>query len=128
MPQRLSQDYYNSFWVSFVFKYMGRALTRDQRQRYSRYLPLQGSTLTSSSTAPSPLDNVSTRRKDGKASRTNAESLAGNRRSTMNSRDAAYDEAEQLQRAIEESKREGAATNISDSTRRGKRSRSDTEP
>jgi hypothetical protein len=46
----------------------------------------------------------------------------------MNSRDAAYDEAEQLQRAIEESKKEGAATNTSDSTRRGKRTRSDSEP
>lgn len=114
--------------MSFVFEYVGRALTLDQRQRYSRYLPLQGSTFTASSTTPSPQDAVSTRRKDGKASRANAEGLAGNRRSTMNSRDAAYDEAEQLQRAIEESKKEGAATNTSDSTRRGKRSRSDSEP
>lgn len=114
--------------MSSVFDYMGLTLTLDQRQRYSRYLPLQGSAFTASSTTSSPQDTTSTRRKDGKASRTNAESLAGNRRSTMNSRDAAYDEAEQLQRAIEESKKEGAATNTSDSTQREKRSRSDSEP
>lgn len=114
--------------MSFIFEYLGRALTLDQRQRYSRYLPLQGSAFTASSTTPPPQDTISTRRKDGKASRRNTESLAGNRRSTMNSRDAAYDEAEQLQRAIEESKKEGAVTNTSDSTRRGKRSRSNSEP
>ena len=57
----------------------------------------------------------------------NAESIASKRRSTMNSRDAAYDEAEQLRRAIEESKKEGGAPSTTTSTRRGKRSRSDSE-
>lgn len=53
--------------------------------------------------------------------------MAGNRRSTMNSRDAAYDEAEQLRRAIEESKKEGGAPETSTSISKGKRSRSDSE-
>lgn len=45
----------------------------------------------------------------------------------MNSRDSAYDEAEQLRRAIEESKKEAGAPDVEGSTRRGKRSRSDSE-
>ena len=45
----------------------------------------------------------------------------------MNSRDAAYDEAEQLRMAIEESKREGGAPSIGTGSRRNKRSRSDSE-
>lgn len=53
--------------------------------------------------------------------------MSGKRRSTMNSRDAAYDEAEQLRRAIEESKKQGGSTSVDTSIRRGKRSRSDSE-
>lgn len=45
----------------------------------------------------------------------------------MNSRDAAYDEEEQLRRAIEESKEETRAANEEVANRRGKRSRSDSE-
>lgn len=45
----------------------------------------------------------------------------------MNSRDAAYDEEEQLRRAIEESKEETRAANDEVASRRGKRSRSDSE-
>jgi hypothetical protein len=46
----------------------------------------------------------------------------------MNSRDAAYDEEEQLRKAIEESEREGkASVNLDTSSRRGKRGRSDSE-
>lgn len=60
-------------------------------------------------------------------SRPSAEALAHKRRSTMNSRDAAYDEAEQLRRAIEESKKEGGAPSVENGSRRNKRSRSDSE-
>ena len=49
------------------------------------------------------------------------------RRSTMNSRDAAYDEEEQLRRAIEESKEGNTSSPEEATTRRGKRSRSDSE-
>ena len=45
----------------------------------------------------------------------------------MNSRDSAYDEAEQLRRAIEESKREVSAASTEAGARKGKRSRSDSE-
>lgn len=45
----------------------------------------------------------------------------------MNSRDAAYYEAEQLRRAIEESKKDGATIAGSDS-RKGKRSRDESDP
>ena len=44
----------------------------------------------------------------------------------MNSRDAAYDEGEQLRRAIEESKKEGAQ-GLDGGARRNKRARSDSE-
>jgi hypothetical protein len=45
----------------------------------------------------------------------------------MNSREAAYDEAEQLRRAIEESKKEGTAASETAASKRNKRSRSDSE-
>lgn len=45
----------------------------------------------------------------------------------MNSRDSAYDEAEEFLRAIEESKRETGAPGAESSLRRGKRGRSDSE-
>lgn len=76
---------------------------------------------------PKPLSDLFKKAKEGRLSRETAESLASKRRSTMNSRDAAYDESEQLRRAIEESKKEGGAPSASISTRRGKRSRSDSE-
>jgi len=54
------------------------------------------------------------------------QSANAKRRSTMNSRDAAYDEEEQLRRAIEASK--GEKTESTDGgTRRVKRGRSDSE-
>jgi hypothetical protein len=45
----------------------------------------------------------------------------------MNSRDAAYDEEEQLRRAIEASKGEKSGESVDGGTRRGKRGRSDSE-
>lgn len=49
------------------------------------------------------------------------------RRSTMNSRDAAYDEEEQLRRAIAASKGEKLESVEGGGTRRTKRGRSDSE-
>ena len=57
---------------------------------------------------------------------TNADNTSKGRRSTMNSRDSAYEE-EQLRRAIEESKREGGVPGITTGRRKGKRSRSESE-
>lgn len=53
--------------------------------------------------------------------------LSSKRRSTMNSRDAAYDEEEQLRRAIEESKAQKMAGNVAGSDRDPKRARSDSQ-
>ena len=96
------------------------------RQRYSRYLPLRLSPLPQSSPTSPTLEDSSKKIKEGRSSRANAEPHAGKRRATMNSRDSAYDEAEQLRRAIEESKKEVKNTN-SELGRKGKRSRSDSE-
>lgn len=96
-------------------------------QKYSRYLPVQE--ITSFPSSPSLLaqDTFATKPKTGRASRANAESLGGKRRSTMNSRDAAYDEDHNFQRVLEASLKEGEAPGTSIGTRRGKRSRSDSE-
>ncbi|KFA73770.1 hypothetical protein S40288_03147 [Stachybotrys chartarum IBT 40288] len=61
-----------------------------------------------------------------KSSRQNSASQASKRRSTMNSRDAAYDD-EQLRRAIEASREETVQDSIETGTRRTKRGRSDSE-
>ncbi len=97
------------------------------RQKFSRYLPVQEETSPPSSPAPAAQDTSSRKSKESKASRLNAEIAAGKRRSTMNSRDSAYDEAEQLRRAIEESKKEVGAPSTDASARKGKRSRSESE-
>ena len=96
-------------------------------QKYSRYLPVQAEPSPPASPEPSPRDGSLRKGKEGRAPRVSAEALAHKRRSTMNSRDAAYDEAEQLRMAIEESKREGGASSIGNGSRRNKRSRSNSE-
>ena len=95
-------------------------------QKYSCYLPVLEGPSSQASPEPSPIGSVLRKGKDGKSTRPSAEALAHKRRSTMNSRDAAYDEAEQLRRAIEESKREGGAPSIGNGSR-AKRSRSESE-
>ena len=72
------------------------------------------------------LEDSSKKIREGRSSRANAEPHSAKRRATMNSRDSAYDEAEQLRRAIEESKKEVTVPN-SEFGRKGKRSRSDSE-
>lgn len=94
------------------------------RRRYSSYRPLQQK----HSASPSPVPKgreTSKRTRESRPSRTELENLAKGRRATMNSRDSAYDEAEQLRRAIEESKRESLPRNPS--TRKAKRGRSQSE-
>ena len=93
-------------------------------QKYSRYLPVQEVDSLPTSPEPSNRDSNSRKSKDAKA-RPSAEALAHKRRSTMNSRDAAYDEAEQLRKAIEESKKERGS--VDNGSRRDKRSRSESE-
>ncbi|KAL8770003.1 MAG: hypothetical protein Q9209_004250 [Squamulea sp. 1 TL-2023] len=96
--------------------------TTARGQRYSSYLPVQDN-LSPNPSPSAPLQQDSPRKpKESRSTRLNAERLAGKRRSTMNSRDAAYYEAEQLRQAIEESKKE-STTGASSTSHKGKRSR-----
>ena len=97
------------------------------RQKSSLYLPVQDAVSAEASPEPPTRDRNPRRSKEAKALGLSAEAMSGKRRSTMNSRDAAYDEAEQLRRAIEESKKQGSSASVETSIRRGKRSRSDSE-
>ncbi|KAJ5609648.1 Zinc finger PHD-type [Penicillium herquei] len=94
-------------------------------QRSSTYLPV----VPASSPAPSSRassQDTSRRSKDPK-SRNSEGASNPKRRSTMNSRDAAYDEEELIRRAIEESKEDTKSLPDDTSTRRAKRSRSESE-
>lgn len=97
--------------------------------KYSKYLPLHRQSRATSRTTSTTKDgprSPQTGDRVSKNSRSNANPHMGKRRSTMNSRDAAYDD-EQLRRAIEASK-EDIAHDLSESViRRTKRGRSDSE-
>ncbi|PCG98623.1 Zinc finger, PHD-finger [Penicillium occitanis (nom. inval.)] len=88
----------------------------------SQYLPVAPVFSPESSSRESSSDNA--RRSRDSRSR---QADPPKRRSTMNSRDAAYDEEELLRRAIEESKEDTRMSNDETSSRRTKRSRSDDE-
>jgi len=100
------------------------------RQRYSHYLPLKRWSRAASRSASLNKDapRSPTREKETRNGRASSSSQTSKRRSTMNSREAGYDEAEALRRAIEASKEE-VHTDLPDSgsTRRAKRGRSDSE-
>lgn len=94
-------------------------------QYSSQYLPVAPVQSSPATSRDSSRDN-SRRAKDSNSRQ--SESIANpKRRSTMNSRDAAYDEEEQLRRAIEESKEDTQPPAEDMALRRGKRSRSDSE-
>lgn len=81
----------------------------------------------SSRSSPAPTTKEKSKKsRDSRKSQANANNTSKGRRSTMNSRDAAYEE-EQLRRAIEESKREGGDPGTTTGNRKGKRSRSESE-
>lgn len=109
---------------------MSQSRLHRHRQSSSQYLPVAPPSSPAASSRASSRDNSSRdnpkRAKDTK-SRQNNEISNPKRRSTMNSRDAAYDEEEQLLRAIEESKEDTKTTAEELAKRRGKRSRSDSE-
>ena len=96
----------------------------DRRQRYSHYLPLyQNYSRTTSRAASFSKDGT----RSPRGGRASSSLQSAKRRSTMNSRDAAYDEEEQLRRAIEASKGEKSGESTDGGGRRGKRGRSDSE-
>ncbi|KAJ6107846.1 Zinc finger PHD-type [Penicillium sp. IBT 18751x] len=94
--------------------------------RSSTYLPVAPVTSPAPSSRASSRE-VSRRSKDPKQ-RLSEGAANAKRRSTMNSRDAAYDEEELIRRAIEESKHELGSPDDDGTTRRTKRSRSESEP
>ncbi|KAL2001742.1 hypothetical protein VTN02DRAFT_1327 [Thermoascus thermophilus] len=125
MDEAMSPDEY---FCEECRKDLHKITNESNGQHSSQYLPVVAVSSPASSSRDSSRDNSSRRTRDSKPRTNNDNSVNTKRRSTMNSRDAAYDEEEQLRRAIEESKEDTKANNNDDmSTRRGKRSRSDSE-
>ncbi|ODH26414.1 hypothetical protein ACO22_04632 [Paracoccidioides brasiliensis] len=113
----------DEYFCEMCRKDLHKIIVASNGQKSSRYLPVVGSSSGSSSRSSS-LD--SSRNLKDKKGRGSSGPLSTKRRSTMNSRDAAYDE-EQLRRAIEESKEDSKSVADDLGSRRGKRSRSDSE-
>lgn len=97
-----------------------------RRQKYSVYLPLHRPSRATSRAASAAKEGGgrSPKPTDRKSTRNAAHAASSKRRSTMNSRDAAYDE-EQLRRAIEISKEESIREEPDGTLRRPKRVRDD---
>ncbi|KAJ5689521.1 Zinc finger PHD-type [Penicillium macrosclerotiorum] len=94
-------------------------------QRSSTYLPVAPASSPAPSSRASSRDTA--RRSRDPKSRASEGASNPKRRSTMNSRDAAYDEEELIRRAIEESKEDTKSIPDDTAARRGKRSRSESE-
>lgn len=106
----------------------GNANLMAPRQRYSRYLPLLPDRRQSSARSGSPRSKENQDSRETRSGRQSSITQASKRRSTMNSRDAAYDEEEQLRLAIAASKEiAGQDTAIESGSRRSKRGRDDSE-
>lgn len=100
------------------------------RQSYSYYLPLKRPSRAGSRSVSLNKDGVRSppnEKKEGRSGRASSASQASKRRSTMNSREAGYDEAEALRRAIEASKEELTTEAGDAAPRRPKRGRTDSE-
>lgn len=96
------------------------------RQKYSKYVPLHRQSRPTSRATSVLKEGAKSPKLSTKASRAEQALQASKRRSTMNSRDAAYDD-EQLLRAIEASKEEAPQDLAESASRRAKRGRSDSE-
>ncbi|KAK3330900.1 hypothetical protein B0H66DRAFT_598424 [Apodospora peruviana] len=103
--------------------------TASNGQRYSHYLPLKRTSRTTSRAVSLNKDGTRSppKEKETRSGRNSSANQTSKRRSTMNSREAGYDEAEALRRAIEASKEETAPESVEPGTRRTKRGRSDSE-
>jgi len=122
-PERTEVD--DKHTLTLIFSAIANIMER--RQRYSHYLPIyQGVSRTTSRAASFSKDGTRSPR-GSKNGRPSSSVQSAKRRSTMNSRDAAYDEEEQLRRAIEASKGEKSGESTDGGTRRAKRGRSDSE-
>ncbi|PLB37937.1 putative transcriptional regulator (Cti6) [Aspergillus candidus] len=121
MDEAMSPDEY---YCEECRKELHRIKSEVNGSRSSTYLPVVAPSSTAVSSRESSHD-PSKRSKDSKSR--NNDMHNPKRRSTMNSRDAAYDEEELIRRAIEESKEDNQLDTDEASVRRGKRSRSDSE-
>ncbi|CRG87716.1 Putative histone deacetylase complex subunit cti6 [Talaromyces islandicus] len=119
MDEAMSPDEY---YCEQCRKDLHKVITESNGQLSSQYLPVAPVSSPRSPSRESSRDHSRSSR-DAKSRQTDNPK----RRSTMNSRDAAYDEEELLRRAIEESKEETRMSNDETSSRRTKRSRSDSE-
>ncbi|KAI1812181.1 hypothetical protein GGS20DRAFT_43728 [Poronia punctata] len=110
-------------------KDLHKIYTASNGQKYSIFLPIhRPSPNASRATSATKEDARSPKSGSGKPSRASAAAQsASKRRSTMNSRDAAYDEEEQLRRAIEASKEETVSEDADVANRRPKRGREESE-
>ncbi|KAK4152360.1 putative histone deacetylase complex subunit cti6 [Chaetomidium leptoderma] len=95
---------------------------------YSHYLPLKrpGTTTSRAESLTKDTARSPTKEKETRNGRGSSASQSSKRRSTLNSREAGYDEAEALRRAIEASK-EDASPEAESVNRRPKRGRSDSQ-
>ncbi|KAI0125255.1 PHD-finger domain-containing protein [Xylariales sp. AK1849] len=125
----LPDDYY----CELCRKDLHKIYTANNGQKYSIYLPLhRPSRATSRAASTTAKDGTkspkpASERKTARQTAAERAQASAKRRSTMNSRDAAYDE-EQLRRAIEISKKEEAILEDGESAvRRPKRGRDDDE-
>ncbi|KAI2639254.1 hypothetical protein GGS21DRAFT_420536 [Xylaria nigripes] len=110
-------------------KDLHKIYTASNGQKYSIFMPIhRPSRTTSRATSATKEDARSPKGGNSKTSRALAAAQhASKRRSTMNSRDAAYDEEEQLRRAIEASKEETLPEDTEMVNRRSKRGREGSE-
>ncbi|KAI0859031.1 hypothetical protein F4860DRAFT_280964 [Xylaria cubensis] len=110
-------------------KDLHKIYTASNGQKYSIFLPIhRPSQAVSRATSATKEDVRSPKAGNTKASRASAAAQhASKRRSTMNSRDAAYDEEEQLRRAIEASKEDTIVEELEPTSRRPKRGREESE-
>ncbi|KAK1750266.1 putative histone deacetylase complex subunit cti6 [Echria macrotheca] len=106
-----------------------KIFTSSNGQQYSHYLPLKRSSRAASRSASINKDGTRSPPKDkeSRSGRASSASQTSKRRSTMNSREAAYDEAEALRRAIEASKEDAPPESVDGAPKRAKRARSDSE-
>ncbi|GAW19625.1 hypothetical protein ANO14919_091130 [Xylariales sp. No.14919] len=110
-------------------KDLHKIYTASNGQKYSIFLPIHRPSRTASrATSAAKEDARSPKAGNSKAARAAAAAQhASKRRSTMNSRDAAYDEEEQLRRAIEASREETIPEDGELASRRPKRGREESE-
>lgn len=100
-----------------------------RRSVYSHYLPMKrnGRATSRAASLNKDMARSPTKEKETRNGRGSSANHASKRRSTLNSREAGYDEAEALRRAIEASKEETHSDPPEGANRRPKRGRSDSQ-